>query len=265
MRPTLITQKSTNLVDKFGEGDCCKNKARKTFASTKGPTREDYLSFNHPSHAVSNIVSNSAKNISNYLTPDAKKVFDQLRQVFTQALIFQHFDPERYIWIKTNVSGYAINGVLNQLTNDSSQWHPVAYFLHKMIPAKTWYTTHNGKFLTIVEAFKTWRHYPKGCKHKILDFTDYNNFCHLIDMKSPSSCQVRWAQELSKYNFRIDYCQGKVNGATDALFCFPQQDNKEKANLWAKNTWILHYLQSLLTNASISGLNTTFLGLSPQH
>ena len=94
MSPTLTTQKLMNLVDKFGGGDHGENEARKASISTKGPTGADYLFFNHVNHAVSNIASNSAKNVSNYLTPNAKMAFDQLRQAFTKAPIFQHFDLE---------------------------------------------------------------------------------------------------------------------------------------------------------------------------
>ena len=58
--------------------------------------------------------------------------------------------------MKMDILSYAIGGILSQLTSDAlSQWHPVAFFLRKMIPAKTWYETHNGKLLAIVEAFKT--------------------------------------------------------------------------------------------------------------
>ena len=67
-----------NLVDEFGRGDRGENEARKASASTKSFTRADYLYFNHVSHTVSIIVSNSAKNVSNYLTLDAKRAFDQL-------------------------------------------------------------------------------------------------------------------------------------------------------------------------------------------
>ena len=48
-----------------------------------------------------------------YLTPDTKMVFTQLKKAFTKALIFCHFDPECYIRIKINASGYAIEGVLS--------------------------------------------------------------------------------------------------------------------------------------------------------
>ena len=122
---------------------------------TNRPIGADYLSSDHVSHAVINFVSNSAKNVSNYLTPNAKRVFDQLRQDFTRAPILQHFDPEKYIRVETDVSGHAIGRVLSQLTNNLGQWHPVAYFLCKIILAKTRYKTHDGELLPIVEAFKT--------------------------------------------------------------------------------------------------------------
>ena len=77
--PTLVTQKLMDLVDEFGKGDHGANKARKTSVLTKRPIGADYPSFNYVSHAVSNF----AINVSNYLTPDAKRAFDQLRQVFT--------------------------------------------------------------------------------------------------------------------------------------------------------------------------------------
>ena len=118
-----------------------------------------------------------------------------------------------------DVSGYAIGGVLSQLTSDNfGRWHLVAFFSQKIIPAKTRYETHDGKFLAIVEAFKTWRHYLEGSWHKVLMLTNYNNLCRFINTKSLSSKQVRWAQKLSYYYFRIDYCQGKANGAANALF-----------------------------------------------
>ena len=38
-----------------------------------------------------------------------------------------------------------------------------------------------------------------------------------MDTKSFSSRQVFWTRELSWWHFRIDYRQGKDNGAADAL------------------------------------------------
>ena len=55
---------------------------------------------------------------SDFLILGAKLVFTKLRQAFVKALILQHFDPERHIRIETDVSGYAISGVLSQLISD---------------------------------------------------------------------------------------------------------------------------------------------------
>ena len=100
-----------------------------------------------------------------FLTSEAKEAFNRLRQAFTEAPILRHFDPECHIRIKTDASGYAIGGVLSQLTpnqvtlddaiGSNVDWHLVAYFSRKMIPTETRYETHDGELLAIVEVFKT--------------------------------------------------------------------------------------------------------------
>ena len=82
-----------------------------------------------------------------------------------------------------------------------------------------------------------------------------------MDTKSLSSRQVCWSQELSRYYFRIDYCQGKANGAADALSRYPQWSTKEEETLRAENVKILHRLQFLLTK--VSGLSVNSSHLSP--
>ena len=142
-----------------------------------------------------------------FLIPKTRSAFNCLRLAFTKTPILWHFDPECHIVIKTDASGYAISGVLSQLASGTSpdgivtkanlgQWHPIAFFSKKMIPAKTQHKTHNGKLLAIVEVFKTWRHYLKGCKHEVLVLTNHNNFRCFMDTKSLSSKQVCWAQKL---------------------------------------------------------------------
>ena len=86
-----------------------------------------------------------------------------------------------------------------------------------MIPVKTWYKTYDGKFLAIIKAFNTYRHYLEGCKYEVLIFTDDNNFCYFIDIKKLSFRQIRWAQKLFCHHFHIDYQQGKANIAANAL------------------------------------------------
>ena len=192
---------------------------------------------------------------SNFLTPEAKLAFLRLRQAFTEASILYHFDPEQYIWMETDASGYAIDGILSQLTPESGQWYPIDFFSKKMIPTETRYKTHDQELLVIVEAFKTWRHYLEGCKFEILLLTDHNNLRRFMDTKSLSLRQVKWAQELSRYHFRIDYGQGKANAVVNALSRFYQKSQCEEEELRTENTQIFHPLQSSLTNVSLSGLS----------
>ena len=124
-----------------------------------------------------------------------------------------------------------------------------------MILAETRYETHDGELLAIVKAFKTWRHYLEGCKHEVLVLTDHNNLRRFMDTKSLSSRQVRWAQELSQYHFRIDYRQGKANVAANALSRFPQRSQDEEEELRAENGRIFYHLKNSLTSANLASFS----------
>ena len=126
-----------------------------------------------------------------FLTLGAKLAFIKLKQVFLKAPILYHFDLEHHIRIETDSLGYAIGGVLSQLTSDDlCQWHLVAFFFQKMILWETRYETHDGELLAIVEAFKTWRHYLESFRHEVFVLTDHNNLRQFMDTKSLSSRQV---------------------------------------------------------------------------
>ncbi len=63
-----------------------------------------------------------AKNLSSqsglFFTNDARRAFIELKQAFVEAPILNHFDSERHIRIGTDACGYAIGGILSQLTLD---------------------------------------------------------------------------------------------------------------------------------------------------
>ncbi len=96
-------------------------KNRSDLTKSKNPTKSDYIAGG-----------------SDFLTPNASAAFTQLRQAFTEAPTLRHFEPDYYIRIETDASGYTIGGVLSQLITETGKWHPVAYFSRKMIPAETW-------------------------------------------------------------------------------------------------------------------------------
>ena len=159
---------SKSLIDAADKDEVDENGGNKTNLSNpfalKKSTGADYLTSkdikkvgNNPKKDDSNTKKGvKAVKSSNYLVTNAKKAFNHLRHIFIQMFIFQHFDPEWHIRIETDASGYAISRVLSQLIlDDLGWWHPVAYYLRKIITVKTWYKTHDSKLLAIVEAFKT--------------------------------------------------------------------------------------------------------------
>ena len=143
------------------------------------------------------------------------------------------------------------------MTPEMSQWHPVAYYLQKMILTETHYKMHDAKLLAIIKAFKSWYQYLEGCQYEVLVLSNHNNLCRFIDTKSLSSRQVGQAQKLYRYYFHIDYCQGKANKATDALSSYSQRSQGEEEILEAENTRIFQCLQSLLTNARVFSTPST--------
>ncbi len=222
---------------------------------------------------------------TDFLTAEAIKAFIYLQKTFIETLILEHFDSKCYIRIETDALGYAISVVLSQMTSDHSdqlssnhmthknlnpisskseigQWHQVAFFFQKMIPAETRYKTHDQELLVIVEAFKTWRHYLEGYKYEVLVLTDYNNLRRFMDTKSLSSCQVCWDQKLSQYHFQIDYCQEKANAVADTLYCFFQKSQAKEKTLRNKNSQIFYRLQNSLIKTNIAGFSLLGLALA---
>ena len=65
-----------------------------------------------------NLTEATNANAMGYFIPEAREAFTRLRQAFTEAPIFQHFNLECHIRIETDASGYAIGGVLSQLNSD---------------------------------------------------------------------------------------------------------------------------------------------------
>ena len=235
---------------KYVEPKTRRSKSQKT---SKKSAKSQKLSKSGKSKGEKSKKPSKSRNSPNFDTKDSRLSFQtpKARSAFTKAPILWYFDPECHIWIETDASGYAISGMLSQLASETSsngvvtkanlgQWHPVAFFSKKMISAETWYKTHNGEVLAIVEAFKTWRHYLESCKHEVLVLTDHNNLRCFIDIKSLSSKQVCWAQELSWYYFQIDYCQGKANIAVDTLSRISQRSQDKENELWTENGRIFH-------------------------
>ena len=198
------------------------------------------------------IINLFQSNLASFLTSEAKKSFQKLKKAFCKELVLQHFDMSKPISLETDISGKTIGGVLCQQDIDKN-WHPVAYYLCKMLPAERNYEIHDAELLAIVEGFKTWRHYLEGAAYTILVLTDHNNLKKFIETTCLSGRQICWAQELSQYDFKIDYRARSKNPA-DAL-SRPLTNKDIEKKLVEQNRKILDKLQQSLSENNHSLLN----------
>ena len=178
-----------------------------------------------------------------FLPKEASEAFEALKEAFMTAPVLRHFDPAKPSRVETDASDRAIGAILSQQDEDG-HWHPVAYLSRKMIPAEGNYEVHDKELLAIVDAFKHWRHYLEGARHEVLVLTDHNNLRKFMETTRLSPRQVRWAQELSRYNFVIDYRPGTKNPA-DGLSRRPDHMNSTAEEVDA-NRQILKQLQQSL-------------------
>ncbi len=104
-----------------------------------------------------------------FLTPEARRSFQDLVATFTTSPVLVHFDAKRLIRLETDASGYAISGILSQ--KQETEWKIVAYFSRKMIDAERNYEIHDAELLAIVESFRHWRHYLEQPYHTFVRTT----------------------------------------------------------------------------------------------
>ena len=80
-----------------------------------------------------------------------------------------------------------------------------------------------------MEAFKEWKRYLWGEEEPVTVYTDHQNLQSFLTKKVWNQRQIRWAQELTNYNFKIVYRPGSRGGKPDALSRRPEYRPQEGA------------------------------------
>jgi len=157
--------------------------------------------------------------IGNWEWGDKEQIaFDELRTKLTTAPVLVYFDPLAPTKIETDTSQYVCSGILSQDCQDG-KWRPVAYPSKTMSEAECNYDIHDKELLAIVQAFHEWKRYTRGNPKpiRVLRVTDHKNLVTFMTKKQLNEREARWMQELSQYNFKIEYRPGKEGGKPDAL------------------------------------------------
>ena len=114
--------------------------------------------------------------------------------------VLKMFDSSRGIQIETDACDLAIGACMTQ--EFDGKRHPIAYFSRKMSPAEQNYDIHDKELLAIVQALQQWRVYAEGAPSLII-YSDHKNLTTFTTTKELNRRQVRWAELLGQYKFKI--------------------------------------------------------------
>ena len=145
---------------------------------------------------------------------EQEQAFNKLKTEVTKEPTLMTFQPGKPIRIETDASDTAIGACL--LQQKDQKWHPVAYHSKKMTDTEQNYDIHDKELLAIVDAFQQWRVYAEGASDTEV-FTDHKNLIYFTTTKQLNRRQVRWAELLGQYKFKITYTPGKDNQVADSL------------------------------------------------
>ena len=79
------------------------------------------------------------------------------------------------------------------------------------------YNIYNKELLGIVAALKKQRAFLQGIEKLFIVKTDYKNLIGFLITKELNRRQVRWAEILTEYYFKIQHTKGTKNARVDAL------------------------------------------------
>jgi len=145
-------------------------------------------------------------------TWQAEVAFRKLKRTFTNVPILQHFDPAKPIILQTDVSGFAIAGILNQY-DVFVVLRQVNFYSQKCSSAEQNYDTYDRELLAIVETLNQWRHYLEGANDKVIIRCDHKKLEYFQTSKVLSRRPARWSETLSAYDFVIEHMEGSMNVA----------------------------------------------------
>ena len=175
-----------------------------------------YKRFIHEYSEIVLSLINAIKLIKFLWTKNIQKSFDLLKKAFIKNVLLKHFDSDRRTRVNTNASEFALTIIILQL-QDNDQWHSIAFHSRKLKEFERNYVIHDQELLTIVDAFKIWKHYLKKAKYEIMILCDHNNLKYFMTSKSLIRRQAHWTEFLISFDFKIQHRAEKKNSADESF------------------------------------------------
>ena len=165
-----------------------------------------------------------------------KASFKAMKAAFTTAPMLQYPDQDHEFCLKTNVSEFAVRGVIS-VKCDDSEFRPVTYMLHSMTPPEQNYPIHDKEMLAIIKATEAWCHYLEATPYAFEIHMDHNNLLYFTKSQNLSKRQVCWQQWMTRLSYQLVYKKGSQMHVADPLsrrsdhYISSGDDNKDQVLL----------------------------------
>jgi hypothetical protein len=167
------------------------------------------------SEIVSPLTALTKKGVAFSWGQPQRDAFEELKERFVTAPILAHWDPELPTVVEPDCSGWALGSCLSQWHGDKLR--PVAYLSNKLSPAECNYEIHDRELLGVIRSLEEWRAELTSVNEPITILTDHRNLVYFMKAQQLSERQVRWAEFLSRFHFKMVHRPGRLAGRPDAL------------------------------------------------
>lgn len=193
------------------------------------------------------------------LDSDGLSAFEQLKAAVTSGPVLAPFNPECKTVLSTDASGYASGACLSQWVE--GRLRPCSFFSQKHEPAELNYDVYDKELLAIIKALRHWDAELRSVE-KFTILTDHRNLSFFKKPQLLSDRHIRWQQQLSRYNFDLQYKPGQDNVVADALSRRPQ-DQPDTVDETYRKTMTLLPATMFVENTILAPTLTTSAGSVP--
>src|SRR6266576_2500584 len=151
-----------------------------------------------------------------------------MKTTLTSSPVLAIYREGRETRVELDVSAITVGGVLSQKDEQTSKWHPIAYYSQKMPPKFQNEVAYDLELQGLVKTLNHFREYLyEGPKFDV--FTDHLSLTHIAKSKQqPSRRLARMVSKLADYDFSIKYKKGKLNVVPDCLSRVEIDENSGK-------------------------------------
>ncbi|MCO5601812.1 hypothetical protein L7F22_055937 [Adiantum nelumboides] len=136
-------------------------------------------------------------------------VFQTLKEKMTTGPVLILQDLQKSFEVYCDACGRSLGEVLMQ------EGRVIAYESRMFSKPEMTAQIYEKELLAVIHALTQWWHYLLGADFTV--FTDHQSLRYFLSPKQLSEKQMRWANILSQFHFRIDHVQGQKNVVADAL------------------------------------------------